>query len=82
MRQERRRLAPLEGFNGPLGFVVPAGGSAEPDGVAADDDEAVDLGVGCCWVCGSHSMACMNGGEILLRKISQVWSIIDENQMG
>lgn len=40
MLDEGWRFAALEGLDGPFGFVAAVAGPAEPDGVAADDNEA------------------------------------------
>lgn len=40
MLDKGRRFAALEGLDGPFGLVAAVAGPAEPDGVAADDDEA------------------------------------------
>ena len=39
------------GGHAPLVLIFPVGGSTEPDGVAADDDEVVDMGEVCSTNC-------------------------------
>lgn len=42
MFDKRWGFSSLERFDGPLGFIEPVAESAEPNGVAADDDKAVN----------------------------------------